>query len=946
MNLDSLAKLEREQLEKWLISLAQEKSTEQLDEKVDLLFEQVLKWRRKDVGKAIFYSQMILDLADYTHNLTYRAAGLRAKAQVFSVGQGDHQLALSLYNEAIAISEELHDELAIARIHVTRIYTLAQLGRYDEVFKTGEWASHVLEKNQQWRSLASLLTNLASSYGRRGQPETCLAFSNRARDAYTQLGAEGRPFLHNVEMNRSIALRTLGRFDEAIQASQTALQLIAEFDYLVEVARAKHGLARTYYIMGNYNEALQNFEEARQVYLNEGMRHESLRVSLAIHECLLSLRRFSDVLEQSQEPKELAIDMAMVLEQGQVVFNEAVARLGLGFNEKALESLTFAHKLFYQDHKDWAARSDLLRAMILMQAGEKSRAKLLASSCAEVFAEHKFLIEEMQAHLVMVKVAFLEGDIANAKQRINEVIRVGNAKDILTLSYEGYYWLAKVHIESAELDEALEMFDKAIESMERLRGRMMVEFRAGFVEDKNRVYEDAVDTCLNLSRPGLGWTYAERAKSRALLDMLTYQLDLGMQSRNDADKDLIAELTSLQAKQEQYLIRQRRRVTQLMDNDPVEQAELVALEKQITQIWHSLLIRNADYAREGELMGLNIMIEQPQLELGQALLEYFVTSSGLMVFIVTNEEITAYRLNLDMTKIRQAVGLLGTNLRSVSTGRFTPRQFTLLLRNIQGRLHHLYQDLFAPFANLLTQYSKLVIVPHSTLHYLPFHALFDGESYLTERFQISYLPSASTLHYCRRKKQAKGVLAIGNSYGGHLPSTLTEAEHIAKMWDGECLQEEAVTFERVCEAMRTCHLIHIASHGFFRPDNPLFSGIALADKPLTTLNIFDLELRASLVTLSACQTGSHVVGGGDELLGLLRAFLAAGASSVLLSQWAVEDQSTTLFMQSFYKNLREGQTKAASLQTAQKMFIDGEELRLQHPYFWAPFYLVGDYGLL
>jgi CHAT domain-containing protein len=101
-----------------------------------------------------------------------------------------------------------------------------------------------------------------------------------------------------------------------------------------------------------------------------------------------------------------------------------------------------------------------------------------------------------------------------------------------------------------------------------------------------------------------------------------------------------------------------------------------------------------------------------------------------------------------------------------------------------------------------------------------------------------------------------------------------------------------------------------------------------------------MRLKASLVTLSACQTGRSVVGGGDELLGLLRAFLAAGASSLVSTFWAVEDQTTAALMQDFYQALADGSDKGAALRQAQLNHLD------KHPYFWSPFFLVGDTGPL
>jgi CHAT domain-containing protein len=219
--------------------------------------------------------------------------------------------------------------------------------------------------------------------------------------------------------------------------------------------------------------------------------------------------------------------------------------------------------------------------------------------------------------------------------------------------------------------------------------------------------------------------------------------------------------------------------------------------------------------------------------------------------------------------------------------------------------------------------------------------LYAGEKYLIEKFEISYLPASSLLRYCRTAEKGNGgVLALGYSSDGRLPHAAEEAETIAGSWQGQLLVEESATLTNLQKNAAHFRVLHLATHGEFRPDNPLFSGLMLADGWLTTLDIFDLRLQASLVTLSACQTGRSVVGGGDELLGLLRAFLAAGAASLVSTFWAVEDSTTAALMQAFYQALAAGRTKGAALREAQLKFID------KHPYFWSPFFLSGDTGPL
>jgi CHAT domain-containing protein len=131
--------------------------------------------------------------------------------------------------------------------------------------------------------------------------------------------------------------------------------------------------------------------------------------------------------------------------------------------------------------------------------------------------------------------------------------------------------------------------------------------------------------------------------------------------------------------------------------------------------------------------------------------------------------------------------------------------------------------------------------------------------------------------------------------------------------------------------------LHLACHGQFRPDNPLFSGLHLADGFVTVRDICRQRLNAEVVTLSACETGLSKIFAGDEILGLSRGFLSAGAKSLILSLWTVNDAATSDLMKEFYINLSHGKSASEALRLAQLKFIKNNE----HPYFWSPFILIG-----
>ncbi len=336
---------------------------------------------------------------------------------------------------------------------------------------------------------------------------------------------------------------------------------------------------------------------------------------------------------------------------------------------------------------------------------------------------------------------------------------------------------------------------------------------------------------------------------------------------------------------------------------------------------------------------------QPYLPADTVLLEYFLADGELVAFLVTPSGVEAHRLPAGPEEVERLIQLLWLNLRAVPAA--LPGQVPGLAANARGLLRRLHALLVAPVAESLAAFPRLIVVPHGALHYLPFHALHDGNGWLLERVEVSYLPSASLLRYCQRSGAlAGGTLALGHSNGGRLPHALQEARAVAELLGGDVYLEKQATLARFRRLAPGCRVVHLAAHGEFRPDEPLFSGLTLERGRLTTFDLFGMRLNASLVTLSACQTGQNVLAGGDELLGLMRALVYAGAASVVLSLWAVEDRSTAQIMEAFYGSLAQGQGKGAALRHAQRRFLEENGGAYAHPFFWAPFCLVGDAGPL
>ena len=266
-----------------------------------------------------------------------------------------------------------------------------------------------------------------------------------------------------------------------------------------------------------------------------------------------------------------------------------------------------------------------------------------------------------------------------------------------------------------------------------------------------------------------------------------------------------------------------------------------------------------------------------------------------------------------------------------------------LLEDVQAELAVLQRMLWAPIRRLIPPGHRLLIVPHGPLHLLPFGALWDGTRYLVEEHEVHYAPSASL--YVQLSERPPGpdggrALVVGVADQA-APQIESEARRAAALLGADLLVGDEATAERFRRAAPAADLIHLACHARFAAATPLGSGLRLADRWLTVRDIYAMRLGAQLVTLSGCETGRSLVRGGDELVGLMRGFFAAGASTLLLSLWRVDDRSAFDLMTSFYKHWRgageNSLTKAQALREAQLRLLGARP----HPAFWAPFRLVG-----
>ncbi len=934
-------------------------SVQQLDELTEALKDRCIQSFGENFLTAQRCADLVLEIAEKSNKDLYRAMGLRLCAQVCMLGKGEFRQALELYEQALEIHRQHNDLVGQALIYTTSIWAMANLGQYEEAVEKGEWACGVFEAEERWKDLAKIQSNLAAIHNRSREYQRALTSLDRVSLAYQRMGDEGELLLAGLETNRALALFALSRLPESLEASQKALHLAGKHQQLVTYARAQHNKAFTCFFMGEYNRALDLLISARNQHQSIGQHHEAALCEFTRADFLLRLGRYESVLHLVKELIPLLTDLGMRMETAEATFTLGVAQMGCGDFVNGFDTIKNSRELLIdQKANNLAAQAELELALFYMNYGDISQSISIAKGCQATFDDLGLNYERAQVRLLLSQANLNVGNIPEAERALSAAESIINQEPWPELLFEVHQLKGMISRQLCDFPQAVTEFNNALSVLSQLRKQVMLEYRPSFLQNKNQIFPSLVNLYLEMNEPQKALDMVEHAKSQAIVDVLTGQTDLKIIARHDDDIPLTETVHSLMDEHQKAW---KRFDTLRLDSSMDSRDELIqtriyiqALESDITEKWHQLLIRNSDYALDASTWK---HIEEhyiQYLEPGTLLIEYYCVGEQVLVFQVffdaeTNEyRVSCIQLQALMSDVERLMQRFWVNLSAIQHADKKIKH--VLHNNALGILEVLFHQLLDPCSQMIRKANRLLIIPFGKLHYLPFHALYDGDRYLIERVPVRYMPAASLMRFYQQPvSSSKGCLVMGHSFYGKLRHTIEEANAVARNWGVRPYLEDLARMQDLKVPNGRYRLIHLACHGEFHPENPLFSGLALEDGWLTTLDIFNLRLEASLVTLSACQTGRSVIEGGDELSGLMRAFLTAGAKSLVLSHWTVQDRATLSLMITFYHALLDGAPKDLALQQAQVKMLsmenDGERL-YAHPFYWAPFFLVGNGGPL
>lgn len=526
-----------------------------------------------------------------------------------------------------------------------------------------------------------------------------------------------------------------------------------------------------------------------------------------------------------------------------------------------------------------------------------------------------------------------------------QLTTASSAIDSLQLADEEW----RVQFERGELEEArldpeaaIQSYKNAIALLDRLRAGLTQQDQRQSLVDNDTVqdlYRRLIALLSAGDRQTEAWQYIERARARSFLEALGGRRFLSgedtpaLRDLADIEKRIVGLRTQL-APDNESVLRGAGKEPALMKNELHDLETKYAFARQQAAL---------SATRGGQALAIDPLPLKELIRLvpaDTALIEYALLNGKITAIVAGGGKSRQFTWEVNTTQLRGNV----LRLRSLLADEHSGEQLQPLLDLVSAAL-------VTPITKGLPPATrKLLIVPSGVLNYLPFQTLStpDGRP-LIEQFAITYLPSASSLRFLRQQDKFSGDLFLGTlgnvSVDGWapLPGTLREADGIARVLPRAVrLSETAFTHDAAKQALLEHTEVHFATHGYLDEQSPLFSAVLTspaAGQPsrLSLYEIMQLPLRARLVVLSACETGLGKLLGGDEVSGLTRTFLLAGANTVVSSLWKVSDDSTALLMQGFYQRMRSGETSGQALRES------ALEVRKQypHPFYWAPFIVTG-----
>ena len=901
---------------------------------------------RIDARQSLDLSEIALEIAEMRGDPLAMAHAIRIKANALH-HLGNYTTAVETHNQAIALFEQLGENEELGRTLSACLLSLNLSGQYDDAFSAAERARKIFTEAGDELRLARLDINVGNIYYRQDRFAEALASYRRAYDGVTR--HENREGIAVVLGNLATCLISLGEFQQALETYQNARDYCEKHGMPVLLALADYNIAYLYFLRGEYSRAIDMLRSTRLRSKEIGDRYIYGLCNLDLSELYLELNLSSEAAELARLGCAEFEALGMGYEAAKCLAFEAIAMGQQGQAFQSLKLFTRSREMFVKEKNQvWPSLIDLYQALVLFNEARLFESRRLAKAALSFFDSSLLPGKAVLCRLLMARIAQRTNDLAAAHQECSAAIEKLHDAQAPMLKHQAFLLMGQIHSSSGNRKEAYECFRTSREALETLRSNLRgQELKMAFLKNRLEVYELLVDSCLrgqyNTDSLAEAFGYIEEAKSRTLMDQMLQPVYSA--GEDSGQSDLVRRMRNLRDELNWYYS-----LIELEQLRPEQRSpeHIRRLEEQVRARETDLIrvLQESSISGEGVLemqSGKSLSIDEIRASITPETLivEYFQTGDRILACLLGRDQLQIVPVTL-ASRISNVLRLLQFQLSKFRLGTEYASAFRdSLIESTKAHLKSLYDELLAPLRDRLNS-RHLLLVPHGALHYVPFHALFDGERFLLDDHTVSYAPSASIYTVCTRKQvNTDGPALLMGVPDQNAPSILDELEALSSILPhSQSFVGNAASEYILKNAGPTARLVHIATHGFFRQDSPMFSSIRMGNSHLSLYDLYQLHLPVELVTLSGCATGLNVVAAGDELIGLARGLFQAGAQSLLLSLWDVHDQSTADFMTAFYGRLQKGEDKAQAMRAAMLAIREA----YPHPYQWAPFVLMGKYA--
>lgn len=915
---------------------------------------------------------------------------------LLSIGAGFYRFAQ--FDSAIVFitrAEQLAKRIGDRRTTGNAIGVLASVrkdqGEFDAAIGLYKKATSVRAGSGDRRGIAADANNLGLIAQRRGDFRIAATSFERALSINRR---DNRPGLVALNLNNLAAVATTtGEYSRAELLYREALALQRQSGDAAETGFTLHGLGKLYLSRGDYRQAEVVLKEAMAIHRASGAVPDAVLVMVdlaAVESAAGSPESARMILEEavraaSRVKAPIAVQGSLALARGDLAvkfgtFSDADAEYSRAIQlyrasadsaglPQALEGRAALMQMRGNDRGALALLNDARR--IELSRKERRSAALTSLTLANVQftsgdadASRKTILQAQQtlrsvgdavgeaAALVSLGDMALHGGAArNAAVLYRRGLKRLGSRDASEVKWQLHTGLATTLRSDNSLAAAAEEFRIAIAIGEKSAASLRRdENRLGFLSDKWSAYSDLAMVEIARGRVAEAFQLSERMRAQQMLALLQRGRIVRPARMSGKEQDLRRQIDALTQRLETTVRSEpaTREPALFEASGNPTRTKLDAAQKEYARLLIEL--RATDPALATLVMAKtrpwSDVASRPKPD--QAFLEYLITDSVSVVFVVTSDTVVAVDLHVG----RGALADLVEFARRTMDG--SQAQSKPLWR---VPLRRLYRTLVTPIESkgLLAGKTTLFIAPHGDLHFLSFAALIApvADHFLVERFQVAYTPSATIWLQLGERHVGEvpsRVLALAPNVA-RLPGSQHEAMAIGRIYgkNAELKIGPAATLAALRAALPSVGVVHLGTFGVLNKHNPLFSFIELApsnrdDGRLEVNAVFGLPLTGQLVVLSACQTalGSGALGDvppGDDWGGLVQAFLQAGARSVVATLWPVEDRATGELMEQFYIRLAPGATPVSALAEAQRSLIRNPAT--SPPGYWAGFTLTG-----